>query len=241
MKQHVEQLQMLWQLQELEQKILHQEHELQNIASAKDYRQKKRDFLAFQEMLRKEEEKLVTAKKEQRRKELELQTTMDLLEKLQHKLYSGEISNIRELEGLEKKVQAKQKEKSDLEDDILYLMESIEEDEKEISTWQKLQISKNEAVQQLGARAQRDIEKAQGKLNDLIGQREELRQNIDAALIKKYTELSRYLRGRCISLVQQGFCGICNVSLPSSFRARMLTPGQFVFCENCRCLLVPGD
>ena len=42
MKQHVEQLQMLWQLSGTEQKILHQEHELQNIASAKDYRQKKR-------------------------------------------------------------------------------------------------------------------------------------------------------------------------------------------------------
>ena len=240
MKRHVEQLRMLWQLQELEQQILHQEHKLPNIASVNDYRLKKNEFLAFQKMLQEEEEKLVTAKKEQRRKELELQSSVDLLEKLQHKLYSGEIRHAKELEGLEKKVQANQREKSELEDHILQLMENIEQGEKEISTRWKLQAGKKEALQQLEVRAQREVEMAQGKLNLLKEQWKELRQNIDAALLDKYTELSRHLRGRGISLVQKGFCGICNVSLPSSFRARMLTPGQFVFCENCGCLLVPG-
>lgn len=240
MKQHVEQLQKLWQLQELEQKILHQEHELQNIASAKDYHQKKKDFKAFQEKLEKNEEKLVATKKKQRRKELELQTALDLLAKLQQKLYSGEINNIRELEGLEKKVQVKQKEKSKLEDDILFLMESIEGGEQEILILEKHQKEEHEKLQRLKARAQKDIINVQGELNDLNGRREDLRQEIEEALLKKYTEMSS--RGeRCISLVQQGLCGICNVALPSAFRARILTPGQYVFCENCGSLLVPGD
>lgn len=241
MKQHVEQLQKLFQLQELEQKILHRADELQNIAGVKDYRQKKQGFQVFLERLKKEEEKLAALKKKQRRRELELQATVDLLEKLQHKLYSGEVNNVKELEGLEKKVRAKQKEKSDLEDDILILMENIEGDEKLIVNMQKQQVSENEMLQRLKTKAQVDVSMAKGELDDLKGRREELRQNIDAALLKKYTEMSRHLGGRCISLVQQGFCGICNVSLPSSFRARMLTPGQFVFCENCGCLLVPEN
>ncbi|NLJ56498.1 MAG: hypothetical protein GX334_05535 [Firmicutes bacterium] len=240
MKQHVAQLQKLWQLQELEQKILQQEQGLQNIASTKDYRQKKQDYQAFQENLKKDEEELAAAKKRQRRKELELQTTMELLARLQQKLYSGEIKNIRELEGLEKKVQVKQKEKSKLEDDILLLMESIEGKEQAVLILQKLQKEEYEKLQRLKARAQKDTVNARGKLHDLNGRHAALRQEIDGALLKKYTEMSRR-GGRCISRVQQGLCGICNVSLPSSFRARMLTPGQYVFCENCGSLLVPGD
>jgi predicted nucleic acid-binding Zn-ribbon protein len=191
MKQHVEQLQKLWQLQELEQKILHQEQGLQNIASTKEYQQKKQDYQASQENLKKEEAELAAAKKKQRRKELELQTTVDLLAKLQQKLYSGEINNVRELEGLEKKAQVKQIEKSKLEDDILFLMESIEGEEQEVLTLQKLQKKEHEKLQRLKAKAQKDTVKAQGKLHGLNGRREDLRQEIDGALLKKYTEMSR--------------------------------------------------
>ncbi len=241
MKQHVEQLRMLWQLQEMEQEIMLQEHQLQNIVSVKEHLQKKNEYLAFQNMLREKEEKLAATKKKQRHKELELQSALDFIEKLQHKLYSGEIRNVKELESLEKKVRINHKEKSDLEDEILQYMEIIEQNEGELSDNKKVQLEKKKALQQLEVRAQRDVQMAQEKLDLLKGQWLELKQNIDVALLDKYTELSHHMRGRCISLVQKGFCGICNVSLPSSFRARLLTPGQYVFCENCGCLLVPGD
>ncbi|NMB35359.1 MAG: hypothetical protein GX989_03610 [Firmicutes bacterium] len=241
MEQYVRQLRMLWQLQELEQQMQVQENDLQGIPSVKEHHQKQNELLAFQKMLQENKKKLAMAKKEQRRKELELQTMIDLLERLQHKLYSGEIIQVRELENLEKKVQSTRKDKSSLEDDILQYMEIIEQGENDYSDDRKIQAEKEDVLQQLEIKAQKDVQVAQRKLDLSRKQWEELRQNIDADLLDKYAELSRHLRGRCISLVQKGFCGICNVSLPSSFRARMLTPGQFVFCENCGCLLVPGD
>lgn len=241
MKYHVEQLRMLWQLQELEQKILLQEDELHNIASVSEHQQKKDELFTLSKVLQEKGNRLAAAKKEQRRKEFELQSALDLLERLQHKLYSGEVYQARELENLEKKVQASRKEISGLEDDVLQFMEDIEQGEEELSAGQKKQAGEKRALQQLKMRAREDIQTAQGKLKLLKGQREDLRQSIDATLLGKYSELSSHLRGRSISLVQKGFCGICNVSLPSSFRARMLTPGELVFCENCGCLLVPGD
>lgn len=241
MKQHVEQLRMLWQLQELDQQILQEEHRSQNIESVNDHRQKKNALLTFQRTLEEEEEELVRDKKELRHKELELQSLADLLEKLQHKLYSGKIHNAKELESLEKRVRSNQGEKSKIEDEILQLMESIEQAEEVLLARQNFYDGEKEMLQQLGTRAQRDLRLARVNLNLLKQQREELKREIGPALLDKYNELSRHLRGRCISLVQQGFCGICNVSLPSSFRARLLTPGQLVFCENCGCLLVPAD
>ncbi|RJX27836.1 MAG: hypothetical protein C4554_03510 [Dethiobacter sp.] len=238
----MEQLQLLWQFQELEQKIFRQEQELQNLASVSEYQHKKQELAVFQKELKQKEEKLNTEKKELRRKELELQTVSTSLREMDKKLYSGEIRNVKELESLEKKVQSSKKEKSELEDEILYLMENLENDGREISQLKKQEEVKDEGLQQLKLKARGDIKKIQGELQLLNQQRDELMQNIDKQLLKKYRELSKRLQGgRCVSLVKEGFCGICNVSLPSSFRARLLTPGQQVFCENCGSLLVRGD
>ncbi len=237
----MEKLQLLWQIQELEQKIFRQEQELQNLPSVNEYQNKKKELDVFQEELKKKEEKFNVGKKELRRKEMELQKVSTSLKEMDKKLYGGEIRNVKELESLEKKVRATKKEKSELEDAILGLMEALENEDGEISRLKKLEEEKNEALQKMKLIARRDIQKAQGELQQLNGQREELLQSIDKELLKKYRELSRRLQGRCVSLVKEGFCGICNVSLPSSFRARLLTPGQLVFCENCGCLLVLGD
>lgn len=238
----MEQLQLLWQLQELEQKILRQEHELQHLPSVNEYQRKKKEFAIFQQELRAKEEALNREKKELRRKELELQTISSTLKEMDRKLYSGEIHNIKELENLEKKVKSRKLEKSALEDEILFLMEKIETDGGEISRLKSLEQKKNEEQQQLLSKARSELHKAQGELQQLNRHREELIQRIDKDLLKRYRELSKRMHGgRCVSLAKGGFCSICNVSLPSSFKARLLTPGQVVFCENCGCLLVPAD
>jgi predicted nucleic acid-binding Zn-ribbon protein len=238
----VDQLRLLWQFQELEQKIHRQEQESQNLISVHEYQHKKKEFALFQEELREKEGDLNTDKKKLRRKELELQTVSNSLKEMDKKLYSGEIRNVKELESLEKNVQSRKKEISELEDEIIFIMEKLENDAGEVSCLKKLEEKKNEELQRLMLKARNELHKVQGELRELNLQREELLQVLDKDLLKKYRELSKRLQGgRCVSLVKGGFCGICNVSLPSSFRGRLLTPGQLVFCENCGSLLVHGD
>lgn len=238
----MEQLQLLWQLQELEQKMFRKEHELQNLATVIEYQRRKKEFALFQQELKAREEELNALKKELRRKELELQTVSNSLKEMDKKLYSGEIRNVKELENLEKKVRAGKSKKSELEDEILSLMEKLESETAEVSSVKALEEEKSGELQQLMLKARSELHKAQGELQQLTRQREELVRVIDSDLLKKYRELSSRLQGgRCISLVKGGFCGICNVSLPSSFRARLLAPGELVFCENCGSLLVSGD
>ena len=237
----MEQLQLLWELQEIEREIRQKEKELQNLASVIKYKQQKTAFLDFLEEKKKAEERYAGEKKSLKHYEIELQNISDTLKELNSELDSGKISSAKELESLEKKVRSKEKEKSDLEEKILASMENLENGEKEIAELKIREKEKKEALQKSNTHARRDVANVRGELELLKGKQDELMRTIDAHLISKYRELNNRLQGRCISLVKKGFCGVCNVSLPSSFRSRMLTPGELVFCENCGCLLVPGD
>lgn len=237
----MEQLKLLWQLQELEREIARKENELQNISSVKAYHLHKKEVSDLQELRRGQGEKIDAARKMMRNSELNLQDKSAVIAGLHKKLYGGEVHSTRELESMEKKLSLMQLEKAGLEDAILAIMEELERDELENSRLDGQEKEGQEKLQQIKQRAQKDMQAARQELNVLAGRRTGIVQQLDASLLQKYRELAGKTQGQCISLVLDGFCGICNVSLPSAFRARMLTPGKLVYCENCGSLLVPGD
>lgn len=237
----MEQLKLLWQLQELEQEIARKETEMQNISSVNAYRACKKEVAALQDSLRRQAETMDAARKKMRRAELDLRNINGAIADLNKKLYGGAVHNTRELEGMEKKVLSMRAEQSAIEDNILTIMEELEKDEFKSSELGRETEAEQERLQQVKTQAQKDLQLARQELDDLNKRRESIMQRVEAPLLQKYRELKAKMHGQCISLVQNSFCGICNVSLPSAFRARILTPGQLVFCENCGSLLVLGD
>jgi predicted nucleic acid-binding Zn-ribbon protein len=237
----LEQIKYLWELQEIETEISRKEKELKSLSSVEEYQHGKKDFRIFQGEINIKEEKLALGKKDLKRMEMELHTVTGKLKELNDQLYSGEIPSAKELESLEKKVQSKQKEKADLEDGILSLMDILERNEDETTKLRKEEEEKKEILQKVNSRARSDVKRIENELEQFRKKQEDLLKKIDDKMLKKYQGLSERFQGKCVSLVENGFCGICNVSLPSSFRARILTPGELVFCENCGCMLVLGD
>jgi predicted nucleic acid-binding Zn-ribbon protein len=237
----VEQLKLVWELQELELQISRREKELQNVDSVKTYQKKKQSITILTKQIERKQEELKQENKKMRQQEMELQQIVDSKEELRQKLYGGERYSAKELENMRKKINSLEKEKSGLEEEILNLMEMIESIGQEIKKDKKQLSEEEEKLQLLKTKAKKDIQLLKGQLAELLSQREELVGRIEGDLLKKYRELVRHFQGRAVSLVKKGYCGICNVSLPSSFRARLLTPGELVFCENCGCLLVLGD
>lgn len=237
----MEQLKLLWQLQELEQEIARKETEIQNISSVNAYRACKKEVAALQDSLRRQAETMDAARKKMRRAELDLRNINGAIADLNKKLYGGAVHNTRELEGMEKKVLSMRAEQSAIEDNILTIMEELEKDEFKSSELGRETEAEQERLQQVKTQAQKDMQLARQELDDLNKRCESIMQRVEAPLLQKYRELKAKMHGQCISLVQNSFCGICNVSLPSAFRARILTPGQLVFCENCGSLLVLGD
>jgi predicted nucleic acid-binding Zn-ribbon protein len=237
----VEQLKLVFGLQELELQISHQEKELKNIGSVKKYQENKQALAVFTKEVEEKEKELKQQNKRMRNQEMELQQITVLKDELHQKLYGGERYSAKELENMEKKIHSLEKDKTGLEEEILNLMEIIESAEAGLKTDKGRLVKEGKNLQRLKMEAKKDIQLARGKLADLAGRREELIGRIDKDLLKKYWELSQHFQGRAVSLAKKGYCGTCNVSLPSSFRARLLTPGELVFCENCGCLLVSDD
>ena len=230
-------MQLLWHFQETEQAIILKEKELQKIPSVARYQEKKKTFDQLEKNLSEKEKEVKSVQKELSRKEMELHSVSGSLEASQKKLYSGEVPSVKELENLEKKVQSLQREKQQLEDAVLNLMESLENLDEALTLQRRQRQEEEEKLKQVRAGAKKDFQGVQQELEALKAKRDRLAQDIDSGLLAKYREMSRGGR-RYISPVKDHFCGICNVSLPSSFRAYLLTPGKQVFCENCGSMLV---
>ncbi|MGI5882421.1 MAG: zinc ribbon domain-containing protein [Dethiobacteria bacterium] len=235
----MEQLKLLWELQETEEEKAKKEHDLPSIPSVLQYGRNLKKVGSLEKKVLGEENRIGEIKKAQRLQEMDVAKITAQLKELNRKLYNGKIGNIKELENMEKKVGSLAKEKELLEDEIIVHMEMIENLENELGRMQKQLKKEKEIVDKLRAEALMDRQAALSELGELAARCENLSQKIEVGLLNKYKELrKRAGGGRCISLVRNGFCGICNVSLPSSFRARLLTPGQLVYCENCASLLV---
>lgn len=237
----MEQLTMLWELQQLEGEISRKEDEMQSFTSVQEYRARKKEMALLQERLGVHREKTEAEKKKLRREELNLQNINTTIKSLNKKLYGGEVQNMRELENMEKKLVSLQNEQSVIEDKILAIMEEMEKTEVELTELSGQEEKEMTGLERAKGKAQKELQEARQELARLNQQREQIVAKVEPALLQKYEDLSRKMKGQCISMVRDDFCGICNVSLPSAFRARILTPGQFVFCENCGCLLVLGD
>lgn len=237
----MEEMKLLWELQEVEYEIINKEKELQNIPSVGEYLKKKKNYSYLEENLKKKVEEHKSTKKELGRREMDLQKLTATLSELTDKLYSGEVRNVKELESMEKKTSSLTKEKNELEDKILELMEKLEVESEEIKKAQSNLENEGKKLETLKEKARRDMLQAQKELDILKRRRDEIEKKVDDELLKKYRELSKRFNRKCISLVKNNFCGICNVSLPSSFRAYLLTPGKLVYCENCGSLLVLGN
>ena len=237
----MEQLKLLWELQELEHDIARKEDEMQRIPSVNSYRVQKKEVFTLQESIRDHQEKVETGRKKLRRGELNLQHINASISSLSNKLYGGEVQSTREMENMEKKLASLQTEQSNIEDEILAIMEEMEKDELESSELCRQEEKEQEQLMQIKAQAQKEMQAARQELAQLNEQRNSIIEQVEPHLLQKYQDMASKTEGQCISLVKEGFCGICNVSLPSAFRARILTPGQLVFCENCNSLLVLGD
>jgi predicted nucleic acid-binding Zn-ribbon protein len=236
------QLMLLWELQEIEQEKSKKEYDLQNMASLLHYREKLKLVKSLENKLQQKEEEISGEKKAQRVKELEMAKIAEQMKELHDKLYDGKTGKVKELENMEKKIHLLEKESGLQEDGIIQHMEATENLEAESGRLQQLLQQEKDNLQKLKVKAQRERLNVQNEVAALSDRSDDLAAKIEAGLLQKYRELSKRNKGnRCISLFQDGFCGICNVSLPSAFLNRLQNPGELVYCENCASLLVLAE
>lgn len=195
------------------------------------------DLLRAREAVVETEEGLGEMQKQLRILELDIAAVNDKLKKNQDRLYSGRVRNPKELSSLQEEAAALRRRVSELEDDQLERMITIEEEEAELAERQARlrQIEANWRQEQESLQVEK--QQLETRLAELEENRSEIRSRIGATDLALYDDLCDSLGGTAVVLLRGGICQMCGVDVPTSV-ARAIERGEGMhFCSTCRRLL----
>lgn len=235
------QLELLWNLQELDLSINRLTEEIENTPLLEETREAREIMERLEQEMDREQNKM----KEQRRRlkslELDLQKVSANREALRKKLYGGAVGNIKELETMEKKLSLVEKEQLAIEEVTLGQMESIEE----LESGLKSMADRIKDHQSLLHDKERQLDAELARLRETLArlgeEREALAGRIEPRYLERYRILCQRHQGRGLARMADDICEGCRVFISSAQRGFLYNPDSIVYCESCGRLLVKLD
>ncbi len=231
-------LKSLWELQEIDLLIKELEEEIENSPLHREAGEAAERLQSLDNALQEAEKSLKEQRKRLKRGELDLESITAEHNELDRRLYSGEVKSVKELEQMEIKLRSVRKGQLSLEEDLLGLMESIE-DEEQLS--RNLTVQQGEAAAGLQQRKQsldEELARLGGELKKMQVQRENLTAQVEPRYLERYRELAQRFQGQGVARVINDICQGCSVFISSAQRGFLYDPQAVVYCENCGRLLV---
>ncbi|MDQ7822163.1 MAG: C4-type zinc ribbon domain-containing protein [Candidatus Eremiobacteraeota bacterium] len=174
-------------------------------------------------------------------KDLECKKYISQKEGFEKKLYSGQIASHKELESWQAEVQNLKKKQSDLDDELLAMLDELDEREKSIGEQEALLGEKKAEHQRAGETYQERLDALNAEVESLKQKREKMEQTVEKSLIKQFTELQEQREGIAVVKVLKGICGGCYMNLPETSLKR-IQARDLEFCSNCgRILFADGE
>jgi len=225
--------------------------ELQQIDTNIDEEEKKKKYLPVKvEGITKEIEELQSNQKNERahykelqnklkKRELDLSDKCNKIKKHQEDLYGGKITDIKELKQLQKVIANYEKDKENVEDELLDLMEELEELNKSVKKIEE----KLEEKEAYLLKYQKEIEIAtleiEKNMNSLNLRREKILSKLtDNRLLKGYEMLRKEKNGKAIVEVNSSMCPGCYLDLPSDVIYHLKQSQTIITCPNCNRILI---
>lgn len=147
-------------------------------------------------------------------------------------LYKGNIRDLKQLDYLSKEKEKINNFISEIEDEIIFLMEDIETMDIRYST---LEESLNNIREEVNA-GKKNISEIVGELQIKISKEiklvNKLNTKVEKKIIEKYYNL-RENRGKGIVSIKNSVCSGCNMHIPTSLIDAIRNKSQIVCCESC--------
>ncbi len=218
----------LYQLQEVELEIDHNEQALKQIESQLGDNQV---VVAVRDKLAQEQQCLEEQKRQQHEAEWAIDDIRNKLTSVEDNLYSGKIKNPKELTNLQQEAEGLKAKCKGLEDQELDIMEQIElvmanadEISRELKTveaeWQQQQ-----------EKLSGEKERLRGALSDLESRRQLMIAEIAAPAVEVYYGLKEK-KGQAVARVEQGICRGCRILLATAELQRVRSR-DLVQCGSC--------
>jgi len=188
---------------------------------------------AFQEVDQKLRE-LSASQKELEWETGEIRAKAAVIEK---KLYGGTVRQAKELEDLQKDLEALRRHAGAEEDKLLEIMEEVDATQK---LWEKAKADIG-ATQGKWEREQAELLKEQVAINaelaDLHPRRQAQAAEIDGSALSLYEILRTRRQGNAIARVERGMCQGCRITLPMSLVQKARSGLEVVQCVSCERIL----
>lgn len=225
----------LYYLQEIDLKILHCQKRLNEIVAA----------LVDNHMVTEAEAQVNTAKQvltpmqiKARNIEFEAQSNREKAQAAEEQLYSGRVRNPKELQDIQKEIEALKRRHSDLDDILLELMMSIEEAELVLNESQ----TRLQDVTHHRENTHRDLlaEQAQlqTQLEKLQGERTEALTHVTSENLQIYNNLKIKKHNQPLALMNSGSCTVCGVEQTMAIQHEARSGQKLVYCLSCGRILV---
>ena len=232
------QLELLWNLQELDLSIYDLQDNIEKAPSESGIAELEEHLDGLKTDYSSREEELKTNRKALKKLELNTQKIIDDRKELKENLYNGTVTNVKELEQMHRKLDILGAEKQKLEDETIMLMELLENQETELTELERELKAREKELAEKESELQKRLNGLQDDLKKIENEREELVAKIDKKMLAKYDELAVKYSRRALARVENDLCGGCQVFISSAQRGHLYNPGAMVYCENCGRLLV---
>lgn len=172
--------------------------------------------------------------------EAEVATLEDHLTSVERRLYSGEVSAARDLQALDEQAAVLRRKRSEMEDQLLVVMEEAEAADAEAS---EARVAADAAALKVET-ASADLAVVDAEIQQEeqaeMAERQEAAASIPADLLARYEKLRDRLGGVAVARLVNGVCGGCHLTLSATEmdRVRHLPTDQPVSCEQCGRILV---
>lgn len=186
------------------------------------------------------EKRLQAARTANKMAEFDVEAQKEKIETTERKLYGGTVHNPKELQDLQKDLEALKRYWSVLEDRLLETMLELEEAQAARDK-SKEELAHTEAVQ-----AMRRTELSQG-LDQLLSDTDRLQAEREAALasvtrddLTTYNLLRQSRGGIAVALARDNSCSSCGLVLPASLDQLIRSGADLIRCNQCGRILYAG-
>ena len=234
----MEQLELLWHLQQSDLTVLGLEKELEDnpllstVNNLKDKYEKEKSHLDQLSNDLQERQKKI------KRMDLDLQKADEEIKTSKKKLYGGEISKVKEVEQMEKRLEQAEKEKDTLENQIIEQIEEAEEAEKVLEKQRKVFAEHEKTLKQKQDELNKKVEEINRKISEAKIKRDEISEKVNEDYLEKYKVLTNRPDKKGVARVENDICEGCRVYISSAQRGKLYNPQTMLYCENCGRLLV---
>jgi predicted nucleic acid-binding Zn-ribbon protein len=228
-----EQLERLIELQKIDVQILEKKRMIGEIPS--QIAKEEFPLKEAQTALETTKQKHSDLEKKKRDKETETDDINEKVKKIKTRI--TEIKTNKEYQAHLKEIESAEKQRYDIEDEILILMEEIDSTSKEISFADSRFREKKKEIEALKKKLEGEVAEAEKRLLPLQEARSNLVDTIDKDVYKEYVELMKSSNAVAVTEAKDEICQGCHMNIPPQLFVEIKKNEKLIHCPQCRRIL----